>query len=112
MPNADGMSMRKKPVLIASIVMLTLITACGKEPFFESPEGHYELGEVSFGLLSDGSFYIEHMPSVDDSRHYLITGTYTYTHEFSDSEIEVIYGLVLSFSVGGNMRGVLSTVAK
>lgn len=92
MPNSHSMNMKKKTFLIIPIVMLALITACGKEPFFESPEGYYELGEVSMGLLSDGSLYIEHMPSTDDGRHYLITGTYTYTHEFSDGEIEVSYG--------------------
>jgi hypothetical protein len=86
--------MKQTTIAFASAVMLLLITGCSEEVFLESPEGQYELGAISFGLLSDGSFYIEHLPATDDPRHYSITGTYDYTHEFADNETEVSYGQI------------------
>jgi hypothetical protein len=73
-------------------VPLILFLSCGGSNILTSPEGSYALGSTSFDLGSDGSFRVEHTSSSDDTRHYIVTGTYTYTHDWTSEEDEESHG--------------------
>ena len=84
--------MIKRATFLALALVVCVMTTCSNESVVESPEGIYSRGKISFGFLSDGSFFVEHLPSTEDSRHYTIEGIYSYTHEFADEETSISYG--------------------
>lgn len=84
--------MMKRFAFFALVMMFIMMTTCSNDLIMESPEGIYSHQEISLGLLSDGSFFFEHLPSDEDGRHYMITGTYSYTHEFVDEETAISHG--------------------
>jgi hypothetical protein len=80
--------MKKIGMMIVFVVPLLLLMTCGGSNIRTSPEGSYALGSISFDLGGDGSFEVEHTASSDDTRHYIVTGTYTFTHEWTSEEDE------------------------
>jgi hypothetical protein len=69
-------------------IPLLLLLSCGGSNIRTSPEGSYALGSTSFDLGGNGSFRVEHTASSEDNRHYVVTGEYTFTHEWTSEEDE------------------------
>jgi hypothetical protein len=80
--------MKRTAMKIAIIVPFLFLMTCGGSNILTSPAGSYALGSISFELGTNGSFRVEHTASSDDTRHYIVIGTYTYTHEWTSEENE------------------------
>jgi hypothetical protein len=78
--------------MVLTVPLILLLSCGGSSNIRTSPEGSYALGSTSFDLGSDGSFRVEHTSSSDDTRHYIVTGTYTYTHDWTSEEDEESHG--------------------
>jgi hypothetical protein len=81
-------------VIILSLVVFLSMTGCSGNGILKSPIGSYGFGSTSFKLDNKSSFWLEHIASADDQKHYTITGTYTYTLDHTDSENEISYGKI------------------
>jgi len=70
------------------------MVGCSGSGVSKSPVGSYGFGSTSFKLNSNGSFWLEHVSSAEDKKHYIIAGTYTSTNDHIDKENEISYGKI------------------
>ena len=65
-----------KSILLICIALLA-ISACTKDDIFDKlPVGTYTSNEHLIILGSDGNFKLENYPNVNDSRNFIIEGTF------------------------------------
>jgi hypothetical protein len=91
-PEKNGYSLKIVISGLISAVLLFSMTGCVQNGMKKSPVGSYEFGSTSFRLDKEGTFWLEHLSSGNDLKHYTITGTYTYTMDHSDEENEISFG--------------------
>jgi hypothetical protein len=94
-------------VIIFGLVISLFMVGCSGSGAPKSPVGSYAFGSTSFELCNKGSFSLEHVASGNETKHYTVTGTYTYTHDYTDKENEISYGkidiTVTSLSLDGSL---------
>jgi hypothetical protein len=86
--------MKKVYLGLIIVTLLAFITGCSGSGVRKSPVGSYSFGSISFELTKQGTFHLEHASSVDDSRNYVVNGTFTYTLETTDEENEISFGKI------------------
>src|SRR4030042_589100 len=86
--------MKKLSLILSSIMILTFLAGCSGDGIRKSPVGSYSFGSTSFELTRQGVFHLEHTSSSEDSRNYLVDGTYTYTLDTIDEENEITIGKI------------------
>jgi hypothetical protein len=91
----EGELMKKTLYLgLLFFTLLVFVAGCSGNGVRKSPVGSYSFGSTSFELTKQGTFHLEHTPSADDSQHYVVDGTFTYTLDTTDEENEISFGKI------------------
>ena len=97
--------MMKGIIVVLSLIIIISVGGCSSSGVLNSPVGSYGYGSTSFKLDNKGSFWLEHVSSSEDQKHYVITGRYTSTTDSVDNENEISYGkidmTITSFTLDG-----------
>ncbi|OGN89393.1 MAG: hypothetical protein A2Z74_02185 [Chloroflexi bacterium RBG_13_46_9] len=97
--------MKKLSLILSSIMILIFLAGCSGDEIRKSPVGSYSFGSTSFELTRQGVFHLEHTSSSEDSRNYLVDGTYTYTLDTIDEENEITIGKIDVTVTGLTLNG-------
>ncbi len=108
-------NMKKPGMVLALIFALLLLIGCALGGMRDTPAGKYKAGSIAFELGPSESFSVTQTASAQDSRSFVVRGTYTYTLEHKDTYNEITYGhldvIVSSITLNGATAGGLDVTS-
>ena len=84
--------MKRWIALVLCLPVLLFTVSCSGNGVRKSPIGSFAFGSTAFTFDGEGNFRLEHTTSSEDKQHYIMTGTFIYTLDHTDTENEISYG--------------------